>query len=59
MKNFIQETKKMLQKLNNQTKLLDGKALNILRYNNSETKLKSYNEKTFLRLQNKKDKQKK
>ena len=46
----------MLQKLNNQTKLLDGKALNILRYNNSETKWKSYNEKTFLRLQNKKDK---
>lgn len=38
MKNFIWETKKMLQKWNNQTKLLNGKALNILKYNNSETK---------------------
>ena len=38
MKNFIWKTKKILQKWNNQTKLLNGRALNILKYNNSTTK---------------------
>ena len=38
MKNFIWKTKKMLQKWNNQTKLLNGRALNILKHNNITTK---------------------